>query len=204
MTTSDLQKILTNLSMHRPVFHSEADFQHALAWALHEKFPDARIRLEYRVPDIESKIYLDILLETASDRIAIELKYKTRKWQGEHEGESFALRNQSAQDVARYDFIKDVTRLEAIRDTFTKGYAVFLTNSHLYWKSGKRTDTVDAGFRIHEGAILSGIRQWCGNPSEGTTQSRTEVLSLTGTYPIKWHDYSEIAYGFRYILLEVS
>jgi hypothetical protein len=155
------------------------------------------------VPDIERKIYLDILLETASDRIAIELKYKTRKWRGEHEGEFFALRDQSAHDVARYDFIKDITRLESIRDTFTTGYAVFLTNSPMYWSPGKNTQTVDRLFRIHEGVKLSGNRKWTGTPSDGTMKNRTQPLVLNGSYPLKWRDYSDIAHGFRYLLVKI-
>ena len=34
------------LARVRPLFHSEADFQHAFAWQLHSAHPDARIRLE--------------------------------------------------------------------------------------------------------------------------------------------------------------
>ena len=32
----------------RPVFHSEADFQHALAWCIHEAIPDGGCRLEFK------------------------------------------------------------------------------------------------------------------------------------------------------------
>ena len=33
------------LARMRPLFHSEADFQHAFAWQLRSAHPDARIRL---------------------------------------------------------------------------------------------------------------------------------------------------------------
>ena len=47
------------LARVRPLFHSEADFQHALAWLIHQRHSDARIRLEYRVFGLEP-VYLDL------------------------------------------------------------------------------------------------------------------------------------------------
>ncbi|GIQ70102.1 hypothetical protein DUZ99_18335 [Xylanibacillus composti] len=44
----ELKKILAELAKERPVFSSEADFQHALAWHIHTYDPHAKIRLEYR------------------------------------------------------------------------------------------------------------------------------------------------------------
>jgi len=41
-----LQQVLTVLAERRPVVHSEADFQHALAWEAHRLDPDLRVRLE--------------------------------------------------------------------------------------------------------------------------------------------------------------
>jgi len=41
----DLQACLTDLAQQRPLFQSEADFQHALAWQLHAMEPAARVRL---------------------------------------------------------------------------------------------------------------------------------------------------------------
>jgi len=34
MPSLNLEKALELLAQHRPVFHSDADFQHALAWEL--------------------------------------------------------------------------------------------------------------------------------------------------------------------------
>jgi hypothetical protein len=41
-----LENTLPSLSRERPIFHSEADFQHALAWHIHPRHPDTRVRLE--------------------------------------------------------------------------------------------------------------------------------------------------------------
>lgn len=42
----DIEQVLKELAKKRPVFHSEADFQHALAWEIQITYPDANIRLE--------------------------------------------------------------------------------------------------------------------------------------------------------------
>ena len=38
--------VLTALAKQRPIFHSEADFQHAIAWEMHKHLPRASVRLE--------------------------------------------------------------------------------------------------------------------------------------------------------------
>jgi hypothetical protein len=101
---------MTALAEHRPVFHSEADFQHALAWQLQKADPAARIRLELRP---RRGMCLDVLVSSDGVRAAIELKYLVRRFQGEVDGEQFDLPDQSAHDIGRYDVIKDVVRTES-------------------------------------------------------------------------------------------
>jgi hypothetical protein len=64
------------LAATRPLFHSEADFQHAFAWQLHQQYPDARIRLETLA---RSGVRLDVFAVIGSRRVAIELKYLLRR-----------------------------------------------------------------------------------------------------------------------------
>jgi hypothetical protein len=40
--------ILAELAQDRPIFHSEPDFQHALAWQVRLRHPQAKMRLEPR------------------------------------------------------------------------------------------------------------------------------------------------------------
>ena len=56
-----LDDVLRNLAARRPIFHSEADFQHALAQAIHEADPDIPIRPEYR-PFPDERLYVDVWL----------------------------------------------------------------------------------------------------------------------------------------------
>jgi len=73
-----ISEAISTLAMHRPLFHSEADFQHALAWELHHRLPDTRIRLELPVLHNHKLLHVDIWIVHEKQTIAIELKYKTR------------------------------------------------------------------------------------------------------------------------------
>ena len=57
MVVVDIQAAMQRLAPVRPVFHSEADFKHALAWALQEGSPTLRVQLEYR-PFPDKRAYL--------------------------------------------------------------------------------------------------------------------------------------------------
>ena len=70
-----IEKTMDELARVRPVFHSEADFQHAFAWQLHSIYPDARIRLETRP---RPGVRLDVLALIDDQRVAVELKYLLR------------------------------------------------------------------------------------------------------------------------------
>ena len=122
--------VLNELSKNRPVFHSEADFQHALAWRIHEKYPDFNIRLEKRVILNEKEIYFDIFIFKDNKIVAVEVKYKTKNLDTGVTSEKFSLKNQGAQDQGRYDFVKDISRLEKALETYcdSTGFAIFLTN----------------------------------------------------------------------------
>jgi hypothetical protein len=99
------------LRKSRPVFHSEADFQQALAWAIHLSDPSARVRLETR-PAPGMRLDLLIWRPDLSRYLALELKYLTAAWSGEVDEEQFGLVSQGAQDIRAYDVLKDVQRVE--------------------------------------------------------------------------------------------
>ena len=205
--TIDIITIMEGLSRQRPIFHSEADFQHALAWRIHESIPGAEVRLEYK-PFPDERVYLDLWIPKI--RIALELKYLTRKLVADWSGESFTLRNQAAQDLSRYDFLKDVQRLErvvSLPDLATMGLAVCLTNDSAYWKAPMREDTIDAAFRLHEGRTAKGELRWLERAAAGTTKGREAPIKLRTPYKMAWRDFSEVGAGnyrrFRYLVLEV-
>lgn len=168
------------------------------------------MRLEFKPPRFNKRVYLDIWAACKDTILAIELKYKTRGFHVEVGGEAFRLLDQSAQDLARYDFLKDIHRLERIVSSMNDvvGYAIFLTNDSAYWKSPRNRGTVDADFRIHQGRVLNGNLRWGSGASKGTMRSREEVILLKGVYGLNWQDYSEpdkASYGkFRYLLVKIG
>jgi len=206
----DVHSVLSDLAVTRPLFHSEADFQHAFAWQLHERDPDLQVRLEYRRSVLGDRMYLDVWATKADAGVALELKYKTRRLSLNVAGEWFDLADQSAQDIGRYDAIKDICRLEKLTTTgpHVSAFSVLLTNDSAYWASPRGNNTVDAGFRLHEGRVLCGECVWGAAASAGTTRTREAPLRLSGQYAIRWSDYSRVSddrYGaFRYLALAVG
>ncbi len=203
----DITHLMKELARYRPVFHSEADFQHALAWRIHEEMPDCEVRLEYK-PFLTKRLYLDLWLPNIG--VAMELKYYTGKLHLERDDESFALLDQSAQDIRRYDFLKDIQRLEQLSKLpqARAGIAVLLTNDPTYWKSSSRPDTVDVAFRLHDGRKITGQMAWAERASDGTTKNRKESILLRGSYDLRWHNYANLGNGpnrlFRYLVVRTS
>ena len=182
---------MARLAERRPVFHSEADFQHALAWQVQIDHPSAMIRLETRPA---RGIHLDMLVIDAGRRTAIELKYLTDRFEGFVHGEQFDLPRQGAHDISRYDACKDIWRLEKmIADGYAdEGVAIVLSNDRGYWRPGTKADPIDACFRLHEGRTLAGTLQWAPHAGAGTTRSRLDPLPLRGAYRCQWTRYRTV------------
>lgn len=214
----DLSDVIHTLASSRPVFHSEADFQHALAWRIHEQFPGYRVRLEYPTSwDVESKEYknhLDVAVLGDAVDVVLELKYKKAGLFAPMGGEIFLLKNDGAQDLGRYDFLKDVQRLEKYVSgkSGAVGYAIFLTNDSSYWtQSPRMKPTASDDFRLTEGRKMSGTLKWGAVAGKGTTKGREAPIVLNGTYQCVWQVYSNIAGTyvsgsgeFRWLMLKVS
>ena len=194
----DIHALMNGLAERRPIFHSEADFQFALAWRIHKTLPDCEVRLEFK-PFPSERMYLDVWLPT--ECVAIELKYLTRKLTIECAGEKFVLRD-GARDVGRYDTLKDIQRIERVvsETRANAGLVIILTNDRSYWNSPPRKKpTKDAAFRIHEGRELNGKLAW---------QDGSGAISLKGSYTLNWRDYSRLGAErnarFRYLAVSVG
>lgn len=204
-----IHALMRELGNDRPIFHSEADFQHALAWLIQRRHPDARIRLETRP---ERGVRLDILVGLPSGNVALELKYLVGRTSAVVDSERFELPNQAAQLISRYDVIKDVVRLERFVEdgVASVGYAIVLSNDQGYWREGRKPDPVDVMFRISEGRSLSGVLSWAATAGAGTMRKRVEPLSLSGVYNCRWLDYSRVQTlegrpkDFKYVVFAVA
>jgi hypothetical protein len=209
----DLDNVLKTLRDERPVFHSEADFQHALAWLIHTQHPTYSLRLEHPLSPDQPE-HLDIVAFDKHYKLAIELKYKTSPLFAPVREELFYLKNHSAQDQGRYDFLKDIQKLEQFvsGNTNAIGYAILLTNDSSYWNRPRNASTTDANFRIHGGRVIEGTLSWRNTASEGTTKNRKEDVAIRGKYVLNWKEYHEIEVGqyvrgsrkFRYLSVKVT
>lgn len=206
MSALDISSVLADLAAKRPVFHSEADFQFAFAWQIRAAH-DVEVRLETHPRPL---VNLDLQLNWPHGRhTAIELKYKTRFWAGDVAGEHFALKDQGANDIGGYDFLKDVERVESFVDAAPgwDGLAVMITNLATYWNPATlgRATNADA-FRLHEGRAVAGELNW--RKLGGTQAQRPNPIRLRDAYMLRWTDYSRIdssaAGTFRSLVIPVG
>jgi hypothetical protein len=202
-----IESVMDRLRLVRPVFHSEADLQHAFAQVLHDLNSAISVRLEVRQGGRE---YADLLCFGADGRTLVEFKHFTAPWRGcdPNSGEEFHLSGHAADDLARRGFVFDIARLERFcRGSVAamNGLAIMLTNDVRLW-SRPRTPrlTRDQEFRIHEDRILTGTLRW-GDSRRGYYQRNER--DLAGRYPINWHPYSNLDGRngeFRWLAAEIA
>ena len=205
----DLHSLVRTLAAHRPLFHSEADFQHAFAWELHLRFPDGTIRLERPMNSALGLLHVDVTAELEGRIHAFELKYKTRATAARVGSEVYELQDHGGQPLGRYDFAKDVARMESVVDGLpgSVACAIMLTNDSAYWSEPRGADDTSAAFSLADGKVLFGRLDWSSSTSLGTKRKREQPIDLRGRYMVRWQDYSEISsryYSrFRFVAVEV-
>jgi hypothetical protein len=194
--TDLVERVVAALRTARPLFHSEADFQHAFAWEAHRAHPDAHIRLERR-RSAESNERLDLLLTVGKTAVAVELKYPVARLDAELDGEPFILRTQGAEDRMRFNYIWDLVRLERLvtAGTADVGAAVLLTNVSQLWGPRVGGPAADTEFSFHEGVELAGRLGWGSSATwwQNTKPPLPEAVELTGRYHMRWRPYSTVS-----------
>ncbi len=158
--------ILTFIEENEELFFNERDFQMHLALYLRNTNRYDDVDVEYYVPYQElgnyvweSELRLDIVVRKGEEYVPVELKYKTKKVEKsflrfeENIHNAVIMKNQGAQDIGRYDFWKDVRRVELVHKRFSQvigGVAVFLTNDNSYLRMPKE-QSIDYLFSMSEG-----------------------------------------------------
>lgn len=186
--------ILSKLRDRRKIFVSEADFQLEMAWIIKEEYPKAKVRLEY-CPTFDFNMHIDILVIIDNMWIPIELKYKTKGCTKVVDNETFNLKNHGAKDVNCYLYLKDIQRIEKIKENvldFKEGYTVFITNELSYIRKPLKEDCVYQQFSLEDGIIKTGNLDWGKNASEGTKKNCEQPIQLRENYYIKWENYSKL------------
>jgi len=214
MNKQDIIQALNTLSKVRPVFHSEADFQHELAHKLAIKGFNCRLEKPYSimVNCEEIRAELDILVvENGQNETAIELKYVKKRYAGIHSDEHFDLAESWSANLSRFDCFADFQRVSALVNAgkATKGFCIFLTNKENAWNHDvTASGNLGSQFSIHEGRVLVAgeILNWIGNPHEGNVGTKRLPpycpIEINQNVKLKWIDYSNSGTCFRYLLLE--
>ncbi len=206
MQTINIHAAMEALRLKRPIFHSEKDFQFAIALELQRAYPDANIRLERPFP-MERAVHIDILIQWNGLWFPIELKYEKRPLKITVDGEDYRLPG-GAHDIDMYDCVKDIYRLEHLiqtHDAFGTGYALWLSNDMAYWDTSYQA-TYYKAFHAPHGATLTGELTY-ERPPKGNLKGYDVPLRLHGNYPITWNDYSSLEGrngSFKYALIEVT
>ena len=208
MKDFDIEMIMEKLSSEKKVFYSESDFQHSLRDKIKENYPDYEVILEWPVLIGNKHAFIDMVLKKDQKIIPIELKYKTNKLKYN----DFDLKHQSANDLACYDYLKDIQRVESLMTNpkFEKGFSIFLTNdlgylNKPYSNAGYKEFSIYDGRKIYKDTSLN----WGESSGEGTRKGREDPITLKFNYHFKWKDYSNLNSNssndkFKYLLSEIQ
>jgi hypothetical protein len=216
MNAEQLNQTLSNLSRRRPVFHSEADFQHELALELSRAGHPVRLEVPHRVQinDHPIDVEVDVLVRTGNAWTAIELKYVKRAATIVHGGETFTLAHTWGTNLPRFDCLADLRRVECLvaAGHVTRGFSVFLTYASDAWSKDVSVSEIKSrNFSLHERRLLAAgeALDWHGNePTRASVTAKrlpphTPIVPRRD-YQLGWRDYSELAHPrgrFRYLLL---
>jgi hypothetical protein len=200
----NIERFLEELAKKYKLFHSEADFEKSFIDEITSHLPNCSVNSQVPMPTKKTEI-LDIFVESEDQNILVELKYRTKEIELSYRGENYNLKGHSACDQGRYDFIKDICRLERFieKNPNSMGLAILLTNDHEFWVPAKKVNPNDVHFRIDEGKTLRGTLKWLPAASTGTTKGREDPHILKSSYLINWKDYSLIPQNFRYTYVEI-
>ena len=202
------------------VFLNEWDFQMSLSLFL-THIKGYKVHLEYVVPlnflveknkkkypfANKENINIDIVIEKEGLFYLIELKYKTQratiKFERFGEINCVSLKDQSRIPMSKYDFWKDVARLEFLKESFEKvkgGLCIFLTNNETYTKGDKG---ISEEFTMKKGEPHSGELKF----KEGELKEKNPAFSLLGEYQIdKWYNIKneKTNIDFHYCIVRVD
>ncbi len=194
------------LSGRRKLFHSEADFQHELAWQIKVNHPNLGIRVERPFAISRGRGAIDILVLDQDRSTAIELKYVRSPLKIEVAGETYDLKRHIVTKSA-YDCCKDLQRLESFvrAGGACQGFLVVLTNHKPFWTKGSKG--IPEHFALWEGNVLTGHLDWTKDTKTFMKHNRKTPIELSGTYNTAWSDYSSFDTKngqFRYCVIRVG
>lgn len=198
------------------IHFNERDLQIRLAMYLRATGRYDDVDVEYYVPRSvfpagayiwNTEMKVDIVVKGQGEYVPIELKYKTRailESSPVRFGESLSgaqiTKNQAAQNLAKYDFWKDVRRLEILKKRFKNiygGICLFLTNDESY------TNLPSENAKCRNFSMCPGPHgkemSW-----EGDARHERPNFSLDKEYPIYWSKIKNSEVEFIYTIVRIG
>lgn len=188
------------LYTNKSIFYNERDLQMHLALYLDKSRHYDNVDVEYYVPESvlkpeyvwDSEMKVDIVVSKDGNFVPIELKYKTKEIKNgslDRFGKVCKgiqiVKNQAAQNLAKYDFWKDVRRIEILKSKFRNiegGICLFLTNDQSYQKEPNNSAKCKS-FSMSQG-LHHRDKSWQGK-QEKEIASRPN-FKVEKEYAIKW------------------
>lgn len=209
INANNIETILIYFAKNKELFLNEAQFQFELALEIKKQFPSLVVHLEY--PSLKGNSngqysYYDIVIQEGNEFYVIELKYKTKDQVVLYKGSNYLLKNHAAQDLGRFDYLNDVSRIENWQSNnqgkiFVGGCAIILTNDSSYWaKDGN--NCIYKNFALKDKTkIPSGQKNWpTVTKTTSVGKSRIKGLNLKKSYQIDWKNYCD---SFKYLMLNI-
>ncbi len=204
------------LDTNEELLFNERDFQMHLANFLRGTDHYDDVDVEYYVPLSEltgyiwkNELRMDVLVRKGKEYLPIELKYKTKTVRKKllRFGEQVAkeievMKYQGAQDIGKYDFWKDVRRIEIVRKRFKaikNGLAVFVTNDNSYLQVGREASN-HIKFNMAEG-VHGRDKQWLDK--ESTCCKTHPDFEVDQEYSIHWESKTLEDISIYYTLLTI-
>ena len=201
-----------NTELKDKLLLNEASFQLELAYFL--KNNGYSVLLEYFVPELEEnkRSYIDLVVKDNDDDsyIPIELKYKIKGQEIDYnlfsskENIKVKLRSQGAQNIGRYDFWRDIYRLEQVSKRFSQiecAFAIFLTNDFYYEKHQSNTTTKGYLFSMGDNHKHGTKKYWTKDTSLSKERPNFE---LDNEYKTVWKRTQMQNVEYSYCLVKVE
>ncbi len=223
MKTKIIAQIKEFLDEREKVFLNEKDIQLYIAQKFKESNEYDNVFMEYCISkevldefginywSNKNNIYVDIVLERNGLFYPIEIKYKTKKQELDYsifgKDVKVELKEQGAQDIGRYDFWKDVKRVEFLLKcpSVREGCVLFITNDSHYQVNSVERNVGYANFSMHQGRVINEKNQteildWKNGVSISKGRPKIELKNY---YKINWFEMKNInsEITFKYILL---
>lgn len=209
------QDIANYLNCNKELLFNERDFQMHLATFLRNTGKYDDVDLEYYVPHKKlsnyiwkSELRLDILVRGGEEFLPIELKYKTKRVKKtltrfeEKIPDVEVLKNQGAQDLGKYDFWKDVRRVELVRQRFRNiknGLAVFVTNDDSYTKPSREKSN---SYLLNMDEGMHSIKKYWADSKSACAQNHPN-FNVEKEYHIHWNNIIVEDIPFVYCIVEI-